>query len=135
MGLLVGNRLALDRDKRKEFNAAAQPIRAWLLKELEHPSPYTHSPNVVEVDAFVSCLPFWKRRGFRKALDRQDCARAVAGGRGSTGEVFYRDDSYIKERVSKCTSCVHRKMLNLTDGCTGGNLVSVHSSLQFWLLD
>lgn len=97
LGLLVGNRLAIDRDKRKEFNEAAQPIRAWLLNEVVHPSPYMHRPNVVQIDTFVSCLPFWKRRSFRKVYKRQDCARQDAVEKDSMGSIFYKDDSYIKE--------------------------------------
>ena len=33
IGLLVGHRTALWRDLRKEFNDAADPVRAWLLRE------------------------------------------------------------------------------------------------------
>lgn len=97
IGLLVGNRLAIDRDKRKEFNEAVQPIRAWLLNEVAQPSPYRQRPNAVQIDVFVSYLPFWKRRGFRKAYKRQDCARQNAMEKDSMGSVFYKDDSYIKE--------------------------------------
>ena len=97
VGLLVGNRLAIGRDKRKEFNEAAQPIRAWLLSEVERPSPYSPRPNVVQIDAFVSYLPFWKRSGFRKAYKRQDCARQDAMEQDSYGQVSYKDDNHIKE--------------------------------------
>ena len=97
VGLFVGNRLAIDRDKRKEFNEAAQPIRDWLLNEVAQPSPYRHLPNVVQIDTFVSYLPFWKRRSFRKAYTRQDCARQDVMEKDSMGSVFYKDDSYLKE--------------------------------------
>ncbi len=35
LGVLLGHRTALWRDKRQEFNEAADPVRAWLLSELE----------------------------------------------------------------------------------------------------
>lgn len=97
VGLLVGNWLAIGRDKRKEFNEAAQPIRAWLLSEVEQPSPYSPPPNVVQIDAFVSYLPFWKRRGFLKAYKRQDCARRDAVETDSYGQSSYKDDNHIKK--------------------------------------
>lgn len=100
IGVLVGNRMSIDRDKRKEFNEAAKPIRAWLLSEVTQPSPYRHHPNVVQIDTFVSYLPFWKRRGFRKAYKRQDCARQEALEKDSMGSVFYKDDSYIRESLN-----------------------------------
>jgi len=97
VGLLVGNRLSIGRDRRKEFNEAAQPIRAWLLSEVERPSPYSPPPNAVQIDAFVSYLPFWKRSGFREAYKRQGCARQDAMKQDSMGSVSYKDDNYIKE--------------------------------------
>jgi hypothetical protein len=97
VGLFVGNRLAIGRDKRKEFNEAAQPIRAWLLKEVGQPSPYSPRPNSIQIDAFASYLQFWKRYRFLESYKRQDCARQDAMEQDSIGSVFYRDDKYIKE--------------------------------------
>ena len=108
-GLLVGNRLAIGRDKRKEFNEAAQPIRAWLLSEVEQPSPYSPRPNVVQIDAFVSYLPFWKRSGFREAYKRQDCARQDAMEQNSIGGVSYKDDNHIKEWLNTLLRYTERR--------------------------
>jgi len=109
VGLFVGNRLAIGRDKRKEFNEAAQPIRAWLLMEVEWPSPYSPRPNVVQIDAFLSYLSFWKRRGFREAYKRQDCARQDAIERDSVGGVSYKDDNHIKEWLNALLRYTERR--------------------------
>ena len=100
VGLLVGNRMAIGRDKRKEFNEAAQPIRAWVLTEMEGPTPYSRRPNTIEIDAFVSYLPFWKRSGFREAYKREDCARQDAMEQDSCGGVSYKEDNHIKESLN-----------------------------------
>lgn len=68
LGLFLGHRLALGRDRRKEFNDIAQPIRAVLLKERENPTPYARGPSEIEADLLESAMPFWKRGGFSKAL-------------------------------------------------------------------
>ncbi len=70
LGLLLGNRLALGRDRRKERNAASRPIRTWLLVESEKPCPNNKTPSVEEMDQFLSCLPRFRRRSFQKHLDR-----------------------------------------------------------------
>lgn len=108
-GLLVGNRLAIGRDKRKEFNETAQPIRAWILREVEQPSPYTPRPNTVEIDAFISNLPFWKRSGFRRVDKRQKSARKDATEQGLAGCVFYKDDNHIKEGLNKLLRYTKRR--------------------------
>ena len=109
VGLLVGNRLAIGRDKRKEFNEAAQPIRAWLISEVEQPSPYSPPPSVVQIDAFVNCLRFYNRRGFREAYKRQDCARQDAMKQDSTGSVSYKDDNNIKEWLNRLLRYTKRR--------------------------
>jgi len=108
-GLFLGNRLALGRDKRKEFNEAAMPIRSWLLKEAENPSPYSRPPSTVEVDTFTNCLPPWKRKGFRIAYERQWSARQSAEVRDSFGQVLYSKEEIIKARINACLSYSKRR--------------------------
>ena len=43
LGLFLGHRLTLWRDRRKEFNDIAQPIRDVLLKERENPTSKVRS--------------------------------------------------------------------------------------------
>lgn len=67
IGFLVVHWFAVGRDRRKEFNDASAPIRAWLLSESENPNPLRAGPSSIEFDAFVNYLPGWKRICFRNA--------------------------------------------------------------------
>lgn len=75
VGLLVGHRLELGRDKRKEFNEISHQLRSKLLEEKESPSPYSAVANKVEIDQFESVLPFWQLSCFRKAWNAYDYAK------------------------------------------------------------
>lgn len=65
VGLLLGHRLQLQRDRRKEFNVAAEPIRQWalLLREADHHPP--NKPSKVESDAFAQVIG-GKRSSFQE---------------------------------------------------------------------
>ncbi len=107
--LLVRHRLAIAHDKLKEFKEAAKPIREWILEEVKNPSSYSSEPTTTEIDAFVKCLRFWKRRGFRKAYERQDCARQAAEVRNGYGEVLYNEDKHIKKALNELLRYTQRR--------------------------
>lgn len=56
VGLLLGHRLHLQRDRRKEFNDAAEPVRQWalLLKEANHHPP--SKPTRMQLDTFSQII-------------------------------------------------------------------------------
>lgn len=109
LGLVIGNRLAISRDRRKEFNNFAQPIRSWLLFELEDPSPYRKAPSKIEIDNFVHYLPVWKRRKFKAYLIELEKVREQNSYVDNFGQVFYRDEEDIKTIVEKCLSYTKNK--------------------------
>lgn len=91
-GLLLGNWIAIGRDKRKEFNETARLIRAGFLRRRDKPTPYDPTPSLVELDLFMQQLPRMRRQGFRMALDRYDRAKKAAYSQEKEyGQVFYRD--------------------------------------------
>lgn len=109
VGLLLGNWLALGRDKRREFNDAALPIREWLLGQIKNQSPIVRSPAEIELDLFTQCLPFWSRRGFRRAYEKQKQEREKAIARDSIGGVFYSESGPIVEALRRCLPYTERK--------------------------
>ncbi|WP_155647136.1 hypothetical protein [Stenotrophomonas maltophilia] len=67
LGAFLGHRLSLGRDRRKEFNEAAVPVRQFVLSQLAAGYPVT-PPSKLEVDSFAQRLRPWERRAFRDAL-------------------------------------------------------------------
>jgi len=109
LGLIIGNRLAISRDRRKEFNDFAQPIRSWLLSELDDPSPYRKVPSEIEIDSFVHYLPIWKRRKFKVYLTELKKVCEENSYQDDYGQVFYQNEEDIKTIVNKCLSYTKKK--------------------------
>ncbi len=102
LGLALGNRLAIGRDKRKELNEAVKPIRAWLLSQADSPSPYMKVPPAEKIDLFANCLSFWKKKEFLKCWANQEELRRRSQTQDPLGQVFYRNEEDICEAVKKC---------------------------------
>lgn len=102
LGLLIGNRLAILRDRRKERNEAAKPIREWLLGELETPSAYSKRPTLANIDLLTQYLPPWEKRKFLAAWRHQDNLRNESEYVDNCGQVFYKNEDEIRKAVSKC---------------------------------
>jgi len=86
VGFLIGNRFALNRDKRKEFNNLIEPLRLHLIEEKSNPSARTKMPishkkawptsikrsSMITVTLIREKLPIWKRKGFDRAVENYD---------------------------------------------------------------
>lgn len=102
LGLIIGNYLAIGRDKRKEFNESAKPIRAFLLSEAKEPSPYKKIPTPEEIDMFTNCLPFWKKWLFMGRWNKQAELRVSKQKHDLYGQVSYCNPEVIQKAVKKC---------------------------------
>jgi len=65
VGGIFVHRLTLRRDRRKEFNDIAQPIRELLLKERNARRPNACGLTESKVDQLESVLPWWRKRSLR----------------------------------------------------------------------
>ena len=114
LGAGFGHWLTLSRDKRKEFNDAALPIRTWLLNEVNEPSPYQKMPTKIEIDTFVSTLGFIKKALFLKAYEKQGLERKNAQFRDGFGQALYKDNTKIIQSLESCLKYTNRKELGIS---------------------
>jgi hypothetical protein len=106
IGLLVGHRTALWRDVRKEFNQAADPVRAFLLAERKGPGAYRVRPGVVELYGVEQRLTRWRRKRFTAAWQTYERACEQARQKDALGQVAYRDTVPILAAVEACLAFV-----------------------------
>lgn len=100
-GLLIGHRLSLGRDKRKEFNEVVQRVRPVILAISKNPSPYNNSINDEDMRFLITGITPWKRRKFRKAWEHYNRARgSVTMLRDGAGGVFYSDEDMLTIKVA-----------------------------------
>jgi hypothetical protein len=69
IGFLIGNRFALNRDKRKEFNNLIKPLRHDLIGVRNHPSSGISGSWMITATLIREKLPIWKRKGFDRVVE------------------------------------------------------------------
>jgi hypothetical protein len=108
LGGILGHRLQLGRDRRKEFNEAAAPVRGWVLKQIESPCFMTKKLTAAELDAFLVRLPTKKRSEFERLWSQhQTDMRALGQAIGAKGGLLAPgpiDPSYTTAIQASATS-------------------------------
>jgi hypothetical protein len=99
LGLWLGHRLQLGRDRRSEYIAAAEPVREIFLTHQEDPSPRDRWPSVAQLDLLERRLPPIRRWRFRRACDRYREAEKKHQVQDSSGDLLYDDVAELKECV------------------------------------
>lgn len=69
IGYIIGNRLAIGRDRRKEFNDLINPIRTDLLSIKIFPANNLRGMWIITLSLIREKLPVWKRKGFDRAIE------------------------------------------------------------------
>lgn len=96
VGLIAGHRIALIRDKRKEFNDIAIPLRAIMLNIRDNPTPFTKWPGAAEIDLIQHYMGPWQRWRFSAAIERhKGCHHEQMVQDPKSGDVGYRDAAPI----------------------------------------
>jgi hypothetical protein len=102
LGLFLGHRLSLSRDKRKEFNDASAPIREWILHEIDLTGFACYNnpePDIIKLDTFIHCMPWWERRCFKRAYAKQKSERNKVD----------RDNDTVIKHLHVCLSYTNHK--------------------------
>lgn len=108
LGLLVGHRLTLSREKRKEFNEIAQALREILLKERSGPSPNSAGIGKIDADHLESAMPTWKRSSFRKTWEAYRKSKEETF-QDSVGQPFYKNPENIISHIDNVLNYTKRQ--------------------------
>ena len=114
LGALLGNWLSHyfsgNRDRRKEFNEAAEVLNIKLIAERNNASPFAHSPTDIEFELFSQRLPFWKKEGFDRYVNKYTKTKTDNERQNSeTGEISYHDKAPIVSAVTELLKFTKRK--------------------------
>jgi len=69
IGFLIGNRLSIDRDRRREFNNLIDPIRRDLVGGIYLPGSSKYKSWMMTFPLIREKLSFWKKRGLDRAVE------------------------------------------------------------------
>jgi|SRR5690348_4907731 len=100
LGLLLGNWLAIGRDRRKEFNEAVTPIRIWLLRAKDNESPCTPWPPREIFDRFLHYLRPWQRSVFVRHFQKYRSLLEEGETTDAAGQVHYKDGPEIRGELN-----------------------------------
>ena len=96
LGFLIGNRFAINRDKRKEFNNLIEPLRHDLLGVINHPDSGIRGSWMITVTLIREKLPIWKRKGFDKTVENYNKSKGDENiERDNSGGFTYKDTERI----------------------------------------
>jgi hypothetical protein len=114
LGALLGNWLSHyfsgNRDRRKEFNEAAEVLNIKLIAERNNASPFAHSPTDIEFELFSQHLPFWKRVSFDGCVKQYRKTKTDNQYTSSEyGDISYHDKDLIVSAVTELLKFTKRK--------------------------
>jgi hypothetical protein len=114
IGLFVGNRFAIGRDKRKEFNQATSPIYYKLKDFLKHNEVH-YIPPISELENVEEYFSIWTRRKYTSLVTKLKEANERLEKPTydpSSGQVGPTDSSHLSDQiniVSSLLNCLARK--------------------------
>lgn len=106
LGLIVGHRMTLWREQRKEFNEVAARIRVALKSRLKSSRPRFGTfgkIDAIDIEIFEHLPGRWKRWGFRRAWHNYEtaCEQTV---QDAYGQSSYRNPYIVSQALDKVVS-------------------------------
>ena len=86
-GLLIGNRLSIGRDKRKEYNKLVDPMRLQIIKSIENKRP--RYLNLDQISIIRNGMPNRKSLKFKKECEIYNSLFEKSQEQNSIGEVIW----------------------------------------------
>lgn len=108
-GVLVGHRLSLWRDRRKEFNDVSQPLRELLLEEQRRLTPTQPGVTLLDADRLLGVLPWRRRRGFRAAWHAYSQAKQASTKHDGLGAASFAAPEEVARRIARLLRYTGRK--------------------------
>jgi hypothetical protein len=100
LGLFIGHRLTLARDRRREFNQIVEPLRPGILDEAEAPNPMRLVINRHQADAIACRLCWGRAERFLKACHEYWDAHDKHD-KDDLGQPLYRNPEPVRQAVKK----------------------------------
>ncbi|WP_458991074.1 hypothetical protein [Photobacterium damselae] len=112
VGALIGNRLALGRDKRKEYNLIVIPVREVLIKQLSmlNDGNFQHGLNESDIEKLQARSSNSEFKRIKKIYKTYDYYRSNSGTHDSYGN-FTKDDEYFKKFTDQTTLFLNKLKL------------------------
>ena len=101
VGIFIGNRVAIGRDKRKEFNDAVTPVRAQLISMRDNPTPYHSILSGAEIDFIQHYMLPLRRWRFGNAIKRHARQRDEQMRQYADGQAFFEDGAAIARSAAE----------------------------------
>ena len=103
LGLLLGHRMSLWRERRKEFNEVAVKIRVALKSRRDRPSTRFSKASEIEskdMEVFVHSLSSWKKARFQRTWNayESECTRTKQDALGQTS---YEDSEAVAAALDR----------------------------------
>jgi len=112
-GLILGNWLAIGRDKRKEFNEIADDVHYSLIEQkndIEKGRAVKRGPEDKEIENLKRRMPFYKKKSFEKSL--RNYLRATSNEnwkRDGYGDTSYEDSQKVIDSINELIQFISRK--------------------------
>ncbi len=112
-GMVIGNWLAIGRDKRKEFNEIADAVYSALDKEaanIRRNGAVVDGPDYATLSNLRRRLPFYKKNGFNKAVENYKKQKSEKSWKqDGYGQAFYIQPENVLSSIDKLKEYTNRK--------------------------
>ena len=103
VGVWLGHRSALRRDRRNDFNRAAAPVRALLRAAVASPSPMNRGPSVAELDMLEQFFGSRRSRSaWESAWQQYEAACNQQLRKDSFGGAIYARPEVVTAAAGRC---------------------------------